>query len=357
MMDSRTVLWYVVLAAVACLGVALTTLAYVNTVNFPPSDATLTKNLAVYSDIIKAAPLGCPSDDVLCDYYMASSGYTVIPSTTVYTYITTGAITEVIKGGARLIELDIYSVNNDAVVGLADSKTNNMFTYNTLKFEDCCTTLANTMFSSGTTPGYQNPFVLSLNFHSEDNAFITRCADVMKMTLRKFMLHSGYSYQRKNLAVEPICNLMGKLVIISGGNTKGNGMDELVNMSWASSNLRRMTYTEASQTFDHEELIEYNKRNITLVVPDMTSSDVKNKNAEICFSFGCQWVAMNYGSLDNAMELYTGQFISGSFAIKPDPLRYQPVTYKKPEPQTAAVSFQPKQITSPMYDFTIKSNQ
>jgi hypothetical protein len=134
-------------------------------------------------------------------------------------------------------------------------------------------------------------------------------------------------------------------------------MDELVNMSWASSNLRRMTYTEASQTFDHEELIEYNKRNITLVVPDMSSSDVKNKNAEICFSFGCQWVAMNYGSLDNAMELYTGQFISGSFAIKPDPLRYQPVTYKKPEPQTAAVSFQPKQITSPMYDFTIKSNQ
>jgi len=84
-MDSRTVLWYVVLAAIACLGVAMTTLAYVNMVNFPPSDATLTKDLAVYSDIVKAAPLGCPSDNVLCDYYMSSSGYTVIPSTTVYT--------------------------------------------------------------------------------------------------------------------------------------------------------------------------------------------------------------------------------------------------------------------------------
>jgi hypothetical protein len=356
-MDSRTVLWYVVLAAIACLGVAMTTLAYVNMVNFPPSDATLTKDLAVYSDIVKAAPLGCPSDNVLCDYYMSSSGYTVIPSTTVYTYITTNAITEVIKGGARLIEFDIYSVGGDPVVGLADSKTNNMFTYNTLKFEDCCTTLANTMFNSGTTTGYANPFVLSLNFHSEDNAFMTRCADVMKMTLRKFMLRNEYSYQRKNLAVEPICKLMGKLVIVSGGNTKGNGMDELVNMSWASSNMRRMTYTEASQTFDHEELIEYNKRNITLVVPDMRSTELKNKNAEICFAYGCQWVAMNFGSLDNAMELYTGQFIASSFAVKPDPLRYQPVTYKKPEPQSAGVSFQPKQITSPMYDFTIKSNQ
>ena len=355
-MEARELLWYIVLAAIACLGVALTTLAFVNMVNFPPTDATLTKDLTVYSDIIKSAPLGCPSDTVVCDYYMSSSGYTVIPSTTVYTYITTDAITEVIKGGARLIELDIYSVNGDPVVGLADSKTNNMFTYNTLKFEDCCTTLANTMFAPGVTAGYANPFILSLNFHTDDNAFITRCADTMKMTLRKFMLPSEYSYQRKNIALEPICNLMGKLVIISGGNTRGNGMDELVNMSWASSNLRRLTYTEASQTFDHEELIEYNKRNITLVVPDLSTSDVKNKNPEICFSFGCQWVAMNFGSLDNAMELYTGQFITSSFAIKPDVLRYKPVTYKAPKAQNSGVSFQPKQITSPMYDFTIKSN-
>ena len=70
-MESHTVLWYVVLAAIACLGVAVTTLAYVNMVNFPPSDATLTKDLAVYSEIVKSAPLGCPSDNVLCDYYMA----------------------------------------------------------------------------------------------------------------------------------------------------------------------------------------------------------------------------------------------------------------------------------------------
>ncbi len=157
-MDSQTVLWYVVLAAIACLGVAVTTLAYVNMVNFPPSDATLIKDLAVYSEIVKSAPIGCPSDNVLCDYYMASSGFTVIPSTTVYTYITTGAITEVIKGGARLIELDIYSVGGEPVVGLADSKTDNMFTYNTLKFEDCCTTLANTMFTPGITPGACKPF-------------------------------------------------------------------------------------------------------------------------------------------------------------------------------------------------------
>jgi hypothetical protein len=66
---------------------------------------------------------------------------------------------------------------------------------------------------------------------------------------------------------------------------------------------------------------------------------------------------MSWGSLDNAMEVYTGHFLDNSFAIKPDTLRYQPTTYKSPTPQSAGVSFQPKQIKSPMYDFTIKSNQ
>jgi hypothetical protein len=64
---------------------------------------------------------------------------------------------------------------------------------------------------------------------------------------------------------------------------------------------------------------------------------------------------MNYGSLDNAMELYTGRFQQGSFMLKPDELRYKPVTYKKPEPQNPEVSFQPKRLQSPLYDFTIGS--
>jgi hypothetical protein len=255
-----------------------------------------------------------------------------------------------------VIELDVYAVDKKPVVGLADANTLKMTTYNTLSFEDCCVTLANSAFNSAVTPGYNNPFILSLVFHTSDNAILTQCADTMKNTLRKNMLNSEYSYQRKNLGVEPICNLMGKLVIVSGENIKGNGMDELVNMSWVSSQLRRMTYTQASQTFDHEELIEFNKRNITLVVPDMKTSAITNGNAEICFSYGCQWVAMCWGSLDNAMELYTGTFSDSSFGIKPDALRYKPTTYADPKPQTAAVSFQPKQIKSPMYDYTIKSN-
>jgi len=355
-MDTVALLWVIVCISAALLGVGLAVGAYVRITNTPPPDASVTKALAVYSDLTKAEPLGCPNNNTLGDYYVSSSGYTVIPGNTINTYIVTDAITKVVKGGARVIELDVYEVNKKPVVGLADANTLKMTTYNTLAFEDCCVTLANSAFNSSVTPGYNNPFILSLVFHTSDNAILTQCADTMKNTLRKNMLSSEYSYQRKNLGVEPICNLMGKLIIVSGEHIKGNGMDELVNMSWVSSQMRRMTYTQASQTFDHDELIEFNKRNITLVVPDMKTSAITNGNAEICFSYGCQWVAMCWGSLDNAMELYTGTFSDSSFGIKPDALRYHPTTYPDPKPQTADVSFQPKQIKSPMYDYTIKSN-
>ncbi len=315
----------------------------------PPPDVTLTNKLSVYSEVIRPAPLTCPNDNLLTDYYAAGSGYSVLPGKTVYSYVAKDAIAKVIEGGARIVELHIYDVNKDPVVGIADEKTKKMLTYNTIPFEDCCIVVGNSAFKN------TSPFILSLVFHTEDNLVINKCADIMKNTLRKFMLDSSYSYQRKNLALEPVCNLNGKLIIASGEHHKGNGMDELVNISWSSSLCRRLTYTQASQTYDHEELITYNKRNITIVVPDLNTTSMQNGNPEILFTYGCQWILMNYGSIDDAMQIYTGKFSDVSFALKPDELRYKPVTYTAPDPQDPAVSFQPKRMRSPLFDFTVGS--
>lgn len=348
-METRTLTLYAVLLAIFFLGVSLTVYVYLQmTGQAAPPDATLTKNLGVYAEF-KPAPLTCPTDNVVTDYMVAGSGYSVLPGKTVYSYVTADAITKVIEGGARIVELHVYDVNKDPVVGVADEKSKKMLTYNTVPFEACCQAIGNSAFKQ------PSPFILSIVFHTEDTLVINKCADILKNTLRKFMLDSSYSYQRKNLALEPICNLLGKLVIVSGDHHKGTGMDELVNLSWSSSLCRRLTYTQAAQTYDHDELIEYNKRNITLVVPDLNTSSMANQNAEICFSYGCQWVLMNYGSLDNAMELYVGRFGEAAFLVKPDELRYKPVTYKKPDPQDPNVSFQPKRMTSPLFDFTVGS--
>lgn len=320
----------------------------------PISTTDITKPLDVYSSVVKPAPLACPTGDDtrLCDYYVASSAYSVIPGKTIYSYTTEEAIRKVIMAGARLVELHIYEEKGAPVVGLSDTITGQKYTYNTVPFESCCQVLANDAFNPGTTQASSDPFVVSLVFHTENTNIFNACADMMKNTMRRYMLDSSFSYQRKIVPNEPVCDFAGKFIIVSGANVKGTQMDELVNLSWASSHLRRLTYTEASMTHDYQELIDYNKKNITMVVPDGSVSLV-NSNPQVLFTYGCQWVMMNYGSLDSAMELYTGQFAQSSTLLKPDALRFIPTTYKKPKPQDPSRSFQPKQQTTPIYSVTI----
>ena len=147
--------------------------------------------------------------------------------------------------------------------------------------------------------------------------------------------------------------MQSKLIVVSGGAIKGTLMEELVNMSWSTSHLRRMTYTQASQPHDHDELIDYNRNNITMVVPDI-GEDLINSNPQILFTFGCQWIMMNYGSIDSMMELYISEFQENSTVLKPAALRpLKPKKYKTPAQADPAVSFQPMRHTSPIYDITV----
>jgi len=310
----------------------------------------------IYEKVTKLAPLGCPTakEYRLCDYYMASSSYSVFPGAQVYDYVSDTILPMVIKAGPRLVELDVYSDEQDKpVVGLKNQKLGTDYAYNAVDFEKCCIAIINNAFNSVSTAVSSDPFVLSLVFHTNKSQTINACAEILKQTCRGHMLDSTYSYQRKNLAVEPVCNLQNKLIIVSGDAMKGTLMEELVNLSWSSSHLRRLTYTQAAQTHDQEELVNYNRNNITMVVPDI-GEDLVNTNPQILFAYGCQWNLMNYGSIDSMMELYIGEFQENSLVLKPAGLLpLKPKKYKKPTLPDPSVSYQPMRKTSPIYDITV----
>lgn len=346
--------WMYILGAIAIafLGyIIYTYLAGTSTVTMSRAKASF----GVYSDVEKLAPLGCPTGDDtrLCDYYIASSAYSVFPSTYTYDYISDSVIPLVVKAGARLVELNVYADNGKPVVSLQNELGFN-YAKNTVSLESCCVAIANTAFNKQETTVASDPFVLSLVFQTEDAKILNASAEILKTTVGKYILGPEYSYHRKNLAVEPVCNLMGKLILVSGGNIKGTEMDEMVNLSWSTSHLRRLSYMQASQPYDHEELIDYNRRHITMVVPD-PSPDLKNNNPTVLFAYGCQWNLMNYGSVDDMMEMYIGEFQTSSVVLKPETLRYKPKKYKKPKLPSPDVSFQPMAHTSPIYDTNPKT--
>lgn len=312
------------------------------------------KNFKIYEKVTKLAPLGCPTKHRLCDYYFASSSYSIFPGQEIYDYVSDQVLPLIIRAGARLVELDIYADENDKpVVGLKNQKLGTDYAYNTVPFQACCVSIINNAFNTVFSPVASDPFMVSLVFHTNKTPVIDQCAEILKTTCRSRMLDEAYGYQRKNLAVEPICNLQNKLIILSGDQVKGTKMEELVNLSWSTSNLRRMTYTQASQPYDQNEMIEYNRNHMTMVVPDI-GYDLKNNNPQIPLAYGCQLIMMNYGSLDPMMELYVSEFQENSVVLKPDGLRpLKPKKYKKPALPDPDVSFQPMQKISPIYNITI----
>jgi hypothetical protein len=311
-------------------------------------------NFKSYTQVTRLAPLGCPTPYRLCDYYMASSSYSVFPGNKIFDYVSDQILPLVIKAGARLVELDIYAdINEKPVVGLKNEKLGIDYASNSVSFESCCVSIANNAFNSVSSPVSSDPFILSLSFHTNKTNVIIACAEILKTTCRAHMLDETYAFQRKNIAVEPACNLQSKLVIVSGGGMKGTLMDELVNMSWDTSHLRRLTYSQASQPHDSNELINFNRNAITMVVPDI-GEDLVNYNPQILFTYGCQWVMMNYGSIDSMMELYISEFQENSLVLKPDGLRQlKPKKYKKPSMPDPNLSFQPMQQVSPIYNITV----
>jgi hypothetical protein len=356
--DQGSALWYVLYGVIILL--ILWTASSVFSAVQPSRSkalASATPIFKAYESVTKLAPLGCPttpSNLRLCDYYIASSSYSIFPGAKIYDYVSDSILPLVIKAGPRLVELDIYADDyNKPVVGLKNQKLGTDYAYNTVSFEACCVSIINTAFNSITCPVSSDPFILSLVFHTDKTIVINACAEILKTTCRSHMLDTTFSYQRKNVAIEPICSLQSKLIIVSGGNVKGTLMEELVNLSWATANLRRLTYTQASQTYDHEELITHNRNAITMVVPDI-GDDLKNFNSQILFTYGCQWIMMNYGSVDSMMELYIGEFQENSVVLKPVALRaLKPKKYKKPTMPDPSVSFQPMQKTTPIYNVVI----
>ena len=306
-----------------------------------------------YNTVTSLAPLGCPTTPEyrLCDYYVASSAYSLFPGAKIYDYISDSVIPLLVRAGPRLVELDIYDDGSGGpVVGLKNQKLGTDYAYNTVSFAACCVSIANSAFNTIACPVATDPFMLSLVFHTSNSNVFNACAEALKTTCPKYLLDVSYGYQRKNLAIEPVCKLQSKLIIVSGNEVKGTMMEELVNLSWGTSHLRRMTYTQAVQTSDGNELIKHNRDNITMVVPDI-DGDLVNKNPQFLLAHGCQWNLMNYGSVDSAMEIYIGEFQEHSLVLKPEALRALKVEkYKQPVLQDPNLSFQPQRQISPIYD-------
>jgi len=266
----------------------------------------------------------------------------------------------VLKQGVRGLDFEIYSVDNNPVV--SSSTTENYFvkeTFNSVNFADVMSTIQNYAFSNGTSPNPTDPIIIHLRIKSNNLDMYSKLASIFK-SYDSIMLGKEYSFENygKNLGAVPLLTFQKKVILIvdkiNNSFLESRDFLEYVNMTSNSVFMRAYDYYNVKNNPDINELTEFNKRGITIALPDKGVNPA-NPSGLLCREAGCQMVAMRYQYVDNQLEENAVFFdmCGYAFCLKPARLRYIPVTIAAPTPQKPEYSYATRGVSSDYYSFSV----
>ena len=266
----------------------------------------------------------------LLDYYVKTAYNACSGGQYKNDFVNICALENVIKQGARGIDLQIYSLDDEPVI--ATSSVNNYTvkeTYNSVMFNDALTVIRDKAFSGSTCPNPGDPLILHLRIMSNNKIIYEKIASSIEKTLHGLLMGPQHSYENngKNFGQIPLPKLVGKVIIIvdkSNPLFESSKMDEYVNLTSNSMFMRTLRNSvDVKYCYDKDELKTYNMKNMSIVMPDVSASN-DNYSADFAWDYGCQFIAMSFQNLDSNMKDYHARFeeAGSAYILKPDELRY-----------------------------------
>ena len=296
---------------------------------------------------------------LLRDYYIKSAYNCCCSGQFKNDWVSTCALTTCIKQGVRCLDFEIYSINDQPVIAASSVDDFTVKeTYNYVKTADAFQIINNMAFSNTNTPNASDPLILHFRIMSKNKVMYDNLANQISSILNSRTLGRDYSFENggKNLGAVPISTFIGKIIIIADSTNplyQKTKLDEYVNMGSGTPHMRIMHYEQLKYTQDLT-LTDFNKQNMSIVLPDWSANDT-NPNFNIARQYGVQLIAMSFQNYDSNLEHYN-EFFDGektAFVLKPDNLRYIPVTIPVPPLSPPEYSFASRPIKSDFYDFKI----
>lgn len=269
----------------------------------------------------------------------------------------------VLKQGVRCLDFEIYSVDNVPVVATSTQESFHIKeTFNSVSFADVMKTIKDYGFNSSSCPNPTDPLLIHLRIKSTNQAIYSTMATIFK-SYETEMLGKEYSFESSgiNIGSEPLLSFKNKIILIVERGLSGNNAFlenpaflEFVNLTSNSIFMRAVSFYDIKNSPDVNELTEYNKRNMTIVFPDMGINPV-NSSGLLGRTYGCQMVAARYQYVDNNLMDNTLFFDRTGFAfgLKPPELRYTPVTISDPEIQNPNFDYSTREVSSDYYSFQV----
>lgn len=294
------------------------------------------------------------------DYYIKSAYNACSGGSYKNDFVNTCVLKDLLKQGVRGLDFEIYSLDDKPVVATSTSDSYHIKeTYNYVDFADVLNIIQNYAFATATAPNSKDPIIIHLRIKSLNQSMYKNFAKLFE-NYGSLLLGKEYSYenQGKNFGATKLLDLMGKIVIIvdrlNNAFLECPEFYEYINMTSNSLFMRALNYYDIAYTPDISELIEYNKKCMTIGMPD-NGANPANPSGIVLRETGTQMIAMRYQLFDvNLQECNLFFDLAGyAFVLKPASLRYVIVTINKPPPQNPALSYATRNVSSDYYKFNI----
>ena len=294
----------------------------------------------------------------LFDYYIKTAFNACSAGSYKNDFVDICSLKAVIKQGVRCLDFEIYSIDDQPVVSTSTSDNYHVKeTFNSVNFGTVMDTIRNYAFSGGTAPNPSDPIIIHLRCKSNNQKMYSKLTEIFKSN-SDIMLGPSFSYEAegKNLGNVPLLSLQNKVIlIIDRSNTaflENKELLEFVNLTSNSMFMREYDYYNVKNNPDMNELIEFNRRGLTIVIPN-NGTNPENPSGIVSRANGCQMIAMRYQMVDNNLIENAGFFDRAgyAYALKPIELRYQPVTVDEPTPQLPEYSYATRNATTDYYNF------
>ena len=247
----------------------------------------------------------------LVDFYVASSHNSCHVPITSGNYVSVDMLKTVLIGGARFVDFNVYAqIENGIMVPVVKSVWKNRVSQNYIHIDDIWRTIRAYAFLKKNS----DPLLIHLNLHTNNIEVIDKISkSYIDHMNGNNMLDPRYSYHaKKSIALEPICTLLNKAVLIVSGDCSHTHLDELVHLH-TSHNARLISAKDTRAPAEPKSFVFSNQKLFTIVIPEPYDN---NTNPEDAWSHGCHCFMMNYWNYDKLMENHSEFFKTASFVMK-----------------------------------------
>lgn len=274
----------------------------------------------------------------LRDYYILSSFNSC---STPDSDVSLDALKTVLKNGVRCLDLEVFSFNDETVVGLSHTRNNvNIRSKTKIGIDDVIRMISLYGFSSGHIQNFDDPLIINIRIKSTLQKVQNDIATSIIRHLRSRLAGSSYALNGSyhNIGSEYVTKFKGKVLIFVDKTISGvlhPRMTELTNAITGGNYVKYMSDDDVRLYPSVSELVETNRHNMVITRQNNDSGKLKNFDPIPHFNVGCQMVQMSFSQQDSNLENYMSFFNKdgSAFVLKPEKLRLMPQRAKLPESQ------------------------